>query len=309
VQTVFEHHDHTFKRTKPLLGGLENVNGIRYVGDGLWGVGSRAPDTARSYLETANQTHHVHLVTITPTERTVEAVNMQGNFFGGRLTQSADGIPAAPAPQVSALNSNSLSLSWGAVPRATAYKIIRSDGQTQEVSSATTTYSDAGWTPSSGFSYVIEAINRSGHSTNHPKATVTQRQIWALTNDLPWDGSGEGHMMADPNRDGRPNMLEYFHGLNPRVASGINPLATEVDPDSGELVLRFRRSRSATDVRETVVWKSDLATPGPWSVSEVAIVAEGPDPSETGVDWFRASVPIGADDSRKFLRLEVSEAE
>jgi hypothetical protein len=87
VKLAFEHHDHTFKRTKPLLGGVENPNGIRFIGDGLWGIGSREPDSSRSYLEVANQTHHVHLVTLTTTERTVEAVDANGAFFGGRITQ------------------------------------------------------------------------------------------------------------------------------------------------------------------------------------------------------------------------------
>jgi len=87
VKMAFEHHDHTFSRTKPLLGGVEHPDGIRYFGDGLWGIGSRPPDPARWYLEAANQKHHVHLVTLTPTERSVEAVDVNGEFFGGRVTQ------------------------------------------------------------------------------------------------------------------------------------------------------------------------------------------------------------------------------
>jgi len=305
VQTVFEHHDHTFKRTKPLLGGVENPNGIRYVGDGLWGIGSRTPDTSRPYLEVANDKHHVHLVTITSTNRTIEAVDRQGNFFGGRLTQNIDGIPVTPAPRVSALSNTAISLAWDAVPRATAYKIIRSDGATREVSSATTTYTDAGWTPSSGFSYVVEAINRSGHSTNHPATAPAPRQLWALANNLPWDGTGEGGMMADPNRNGRPNILEYFHGLNPVVAGGINPLAIELDPESGELVLRFRRNRGATDLQQKVTWTSDLRAEGPWRSDSVSVSLDGPDPVESGIDWFRARLPLGPDAGQTFMRLEV----
>jgi hypothetical protein len=37
VPVVLEHHDHTFKRTKPLLNGLEHENGVLYLGDGSWG--------------------------------------------------------------------------------------------------------------------------------------------------------------------------------------------------------------------------------------------------------------------------------
>src|SRR4029077_19929027 len=37
VPVVLEHHDHTFKRTKPLLDGLSHENGVLYLGDGSWG--------------------------------------------------------------------------------------------------------------------------------------------------------------------------------------------------------------------------------------------------------------------------------
>ena len=37
VPVVLEHHDHTFKRTKPLLDGLADDNGVLYLGDGSWG--------------------------------------------------------------------------------------------------------------------------------------------------------------------------------------------------------------------------------------------------------------------------------
>ena len=37
VPVVLEHHDHTFKRTKPLIGGMEHCNGVQYLGDGSWG--------------------------------------------------------------------------------------------------------------------------------------------------------------------------------------------------------------------------------------------------------------------------------
>jgi hypothetical protein len=37
VPVVLEHHDHTFKRTKPLLDGVSDPNGVLYLGDGSWG--------------------------------------------------------------------------------------------------------------------------------------------------------------------------------------------------------------------------------------------------------------------------------
>jgi hypothetical protein len=37
VDAVLEHHDHTFKRTHPLTGGLVDKYGVPYLGDGSWG--------------------------------------------------------------------------------------------------------------------------------------------------------------------------------------------------------------------------------------------------------------------------------
>ncbi|QVL31757.1 metallophosphoesterase family protein [Telmatocola sphagniphila] len=46
VPLVLEHHDHTFKRTKPLLNGMPDSNGVLYLGDGSWGRirNPRTPD-------------------------------------------------------------------------------------------------------------------------------------------------------------------------------------------------------------------------------------------------------------------------
>jgi acid phosphatase type 7 len=37
VPVVLEHHDHTFKRTRPLKGGSPDKDGVVYLGDGSWG--------------------------------------------------------------------------------------------------------------------------------------------------------------------------------------------------------------------------------------------------------------------------------
>jgi hypothetical protein len=62
VDAVFEHHDHTFKRTHPLLDGMVNKNGIVYLGDGSWGK-LRRPDTPehRPYLAVTDEAYHLSL--------------------------------------------------------------------------------------------------------------------------------------------------------------------------------------------------------------------------------------------------------
>ena len=53
VPVVLEHHDHTFKRTKPLIGGLSHANGVLYLGDGSWGRlrNPQKPDKLRRTLK------------------------------------------------------------------------------------------------------------------------------------------------------------------------------------------------------------------------------------------------------------------
>lgn len=60
VDVVFEHHDHAFKRTHPLLDGHVDPNGIIYLGDGSWGM-LRHPDPPdkRSYLAATDESYHL----------------------------------------------------------------------------------------------------------------------------------------------------------------------------------------------------------------------------------------------------------
>ena len=62
VDAVLEHHDHTFKRTYPLKGGLKDKYGVTYLGDGSWGqLRAPAPLAKRPYLATASRAYHLTL--------------------------------------------------------------------------------------------------------------------------------------------------------------------------------------------------------------------------------------------------------
>ena len=67
---VLEHHYHTFKRTHPLTGGLNDKNGVVYLGDGSWGK-LRVPKTpdVRPYLAKVDQTYHKTLHTLQGDDR------------------------------------------------------------------------------------------------------------------------------------------------------------------------------------------------------------------------------------------------
>ncbi len=70
VPVVLEHHDHTFKRTKPLLDGHSDANGVLYLGDGSWGR-LRNPQTPDKlpYLAASSKDYHLSLHRIQGEER------------------------------------------------------------------------------------------------------------------------------------------------------------------------------------------------------------------------------------------------
>jgi hypothetical protein len=60
VDAVLEHHDHTFKRTHPLIGGMVNKYGVPYLGDGSWGqLRPPAKPENRPYLAAVGQAYHM----------------------------------------------------------------------------------------------------------------------------------------------------------------------------------------------------------------------------------------------------------
>jgi hypothetical protein len=60
VDAVFEHHDHTYKRTHPLLDGRPNKKGVLYLGDGSWGrIRPITKRSERPYLAVAHEDYHL----------------------------------------------------------------------------------------------------------------------------------------------------------------------------------------------------------------------------------------------------------
>jgi hypothetical protein len=96
VDIVFEHDDHTYKRTHLLEGGERADDGILYVGDGAWGKGGREAVSTeeRPYLAVSKSKRHVIRVEFGPDgSRQYRAVDPNGetiDHFDGRgqeLTQ------------------------------------------------------------------------------------------------------------------------------------------------------------------------------------------------------------------------------
>lgn len=60
VDAVLEHHDHTFKRTYPLKGGLVDKYGVPYLGDGSWGqLRTPVSPEKRPYLAVVAKAYHM----------------------------------------------------------------------------------------------------------------------------------------------------------------------------------------------------------------------------------------------------------
>jgi hypothetical protein len=80
LSAAFEHHNHAYKRSRPMKRGRINSDGVVYLGDGSWGVKPRKPK-ALWYLDKTAQMNAVCLVTLRREECLVEALNSQGEVF------------------------------------------------------------------------------------------------------------------------------------------------------------------------------------------------------------------------------------
>lgn len=82
IQAVFEHHDHAYKRTHPLLKGRIHPQGIVYLGDGGWGVEKPRLSTGeRPYLAKFAAARHFIAVTLTPWQQQFKCINHQGQVL------------------------------------------------------------------------------------------------------------------------------------------------------------------------------------------------------------------------------------
>lgn len=83
VRFVFENHDHSYKVTHPMRGGVRNAAGTRYLGDGAWAVDTRKPRSPEKapYLARTEAKNHVFVVTLHPDRADVAAIDLQGEVF------------------------------------------------------------------------------------------------------------------------------------------------------------------------------------------------------------------------------------
>jgi len=96
LSAAFEHHDHAYKRTLPILGGHIDQEGVVYLGDGAYGVEhARLPKSPYNtwYLAQTAQERHFILVTLEGSRRKYQAINDEGRIFDQFEQESLEKYP------------------------------------------------------------------------------------------------------------------------------------------------------------------------------------------------------------------------
>jgi hypothetical protein len=83
VGVAFENHDHTYKRTVPILNEAEHEDGVVFIGDGNWGTGSRDPHKPEElwYLKRSASDRHFILLTLKEEFADFKIINSEGKLI------------------------------------------------------------------------------------------------------------------------------------------------------------------------------------------------------------------------------------
>jgi murein DD-endopeptidase MepM/ murein hydrolase activator NlpD len=96
--------------------------------------------------------------------------------------------PSAPGNvTATGISSSQIQLSWGSASGANGYRVMRTDGHdawpwpviADNLSSATTSYTDGGLSPNSGYFYYVCAFNSGGETCNSPYVSATTQAAQA----------------------------------------------------------------------------------------------------------------------------------
>lgn len=93
VDAVFEHHDHTYKRTHPLLDGLADKKDVLYLGDGSWGkIRTPASLEERPYLAVTDEAYHLSVHRIEGDQRSRVALSDTGRVVDVCMTSKRSNL-------------------------------------------------------------------------------------------------------------------------------------------------------------------------------------------------------------------------
>lgn len=83
IDFAFEHHDHAYKRTHPILNNRLHSEGIIYLGDGAWGVTPRQSRSNKKhfYLARTAAKRHFILIQLTQDQKHLRVIDEDGNVL------------------------------------------------------------------------------------------------------------------------------------------------------------------------------------------------------------------------------------
>ncbi len=109
VQIAFEHHDHLYKRTHPIVNEEVVEGGVVYVGDGCWGKTPRDVGSGdRPYLAVAKATDNIIKVTLDATKALFEVYNNNKDKIDSFEAESKNQYIEVPTADFSGSNTTIL---------------------------------------------------------------------------------------------------------------------------------------------------------------------------------------------------------
>jgi hypothetical protein len=132
---------------------------------------------------------------------------------------------------------------------------------------------------------------------------------WKAANGLdPSSATGDNAPLADPNTNGRPNLLEYAFNTNP-VGDSPEPFQFSVQTNSDDgllyLTCSYPRRTGALDLTYTVEWTDDFSA---WtnSLAQIEQVSAVPNPDNLTETVTVRLKPAIAPGTQRFIRPRVT---
>jgi len=214
------------------------------------------------------------------------------------------GVPSAPMGVTATAGIGQVSLNWAVSSGASGYQVKRATtngGPYTVVGSPTAaSYQDNGVTNGTTYYYVVTAVNGSGESAASTQVTAipnTALDAWRISN-FGSTANASAALTADPDSDGRPNLVEYALGTSPTAANGASPGAMGFSPDGDHLTFSFHR---IADPGLTYEVQGTDSPAGNWMTIWSSTGAQNTVGDVTVTD----TTSIGSH-SNRFLRLRIS---